>query len=362
MLTIITGQTELLLNELAADDEGIRQEISEINTVCQRATRLTHRLLAFSRRQTVQPYPLDLNLVIAGMSEMLQRMTGEKIELVIQLGEKLGKIEADPGQMEQVLLNLILNAVDAMPSGGRLTIETHEVTPSSQSPTNGMDEEHPLIQLMVIDTGIGMDSETAAHALEPFFTTKELGQGTGIGLATVDTIVQQCGGWVEINSRPDQGAVFSLYFPRVEDHINPLEAIPNPQSEPIGGHETILLVEDEDGVRMITRRILERHGYRILEADGAQQGLDIGQAHSEQIDLLLSDVIMPGMSGHEWAAQLLCLYPTMKILYMSGYTNEALDQHGVLDTKFVLLEKPFTAERLIRKVRETLDATTEPVQ
>ena len=362
MLTIITGQSELLLNELVTDNDTVRQEISEINTVCQRATRLTHQLLAFSRRQTVQPYPLDLNLVIAGLGEMLQRVTGEKIELVLQLGEKIGKIEADPGQIEQVLLNLVLNAVDAMPTGGRLTIETHEVTTPNRTQPGTFDGDQPFIQLMITDTGVGMNAETVAHALEPFFTTKAPGEGTGIGLATVDTIVRQCGGWVEITSQPDRGANFSLYFPKVEDHIHSSEKNAHPQGEPVGGSETILLVEDEAGVRMITRRILERHGYQILEADSAQQGLDVGQAHSESIDLLLSDVIMPGMSGHELAAQLICIYPNMKTLYMSGYTNEALDRHGVVDTELVLLEKPFTAERLIRRVRETLDAKAEPIQ
>jgi PAS domain S-box-containing protein len=340
LLTAINGYSELLLEELDQRHPR-RRQVEEIRKAGERAAALTQQLLAFSRRQVLQPKILDLNLVVAGMEELLRRLIGEDVELVTALDPGLGSVEADPGQIEQVIVNLAVNARDAMPQGGCLRIQT-------ASAPDGR------VVLSVGDTGCGMDRETISHLFEPFFTTKGPGKGTGLGLSTVYGIVEQSGGRIEVESERESGTVFRISFPRARQTVTTAAAPPSRKAA--HGSETILLVEDEDVVRGLVRRILETRGYKVIEAGGADQAMSLYRRSKGSIDLLVTDVIMPGMSGCELYRRLAGSSRGLKVLYTSGYTGESIAQHGALEPGIPLLEKPFTVEGLASKVREVLGA------
>jgi len=352
LLTVICGRSGLLQHHLAPDDP-LRRHVDLIETAAAQGARLTGQLLAFSRKQTLQPSTLNLNDILAQMHDMLRRLIGEEIELVVAPGPELGHVRADPSQIEQVILNLAVNARDAMPNGGRLRLETANVK---------LDEafvrHHPgsrpgaYVQLAVTDTGVGMDAEIRSHLFEPFFTTKGLGKGTGLGLATVYGIVKQSGGYIAVQSQPGRGSTFTVYLPRSEA---PLEAPPAWTTAPAGGAETVLLVEDEASVRDLVCEMLVATGYTVLGARHGGEALVVADQHAGPIHLLLSDIVMPHMGGRELARRLRRARPTLKVLYMSGYLGDATPPEG-LEQGMQLLAKPFTAEALARKLREVLDA------
>jgi signal transduction histidine kinase/ActR/RegA family two-component response regulator len=355
LLTVILGRCELAIDRLGTKDLA-GHDLVLIRATAQRAAALTRQLLAFGRKQVLQPRPLDLNAVVEGISPMLRRLVGEDVEQVVRLRPGVGRVMADPSQIEQVILNLVINARDAMPKGGRLTIETANVEPDA-----AYLRRHPgvnagaQVMLAVSDTGIGMDAETRARVFEPFFTTKEPGKGTGLGLATVHGIVEQSGGTVFAYSEPQQGSVFKVYLPRLDSAAVSATSAPVTVATPRGS-ETILLVEDEVEVRELARDVLEMHGYTVLEAGDPDEARRLFSAHREAISLLLTDVVMPQASGRDLANLLCPLRPEMKVLYMSGYTDQAIVHHGVLEAGVAYLEKPFTIEGLMRKVRDVLDA------
>jgi signal transduction histidine kinase len=358
ILTAIGGYADLLLADMAPDDPH-RGDLGEIHLATQRAASLTQQLLAFSRKQVLQPKVIDLNTLVPDIEKMLRRLIGEDILFATVLHPRLGNVRADPGQLEQVIVNLAVNARDAMPNGGRLTIETRNVE---------LDEsyaaEHPDVRpgryvlITVTDTGVGMDATTKSRIFEPFFTTKVRGKGTGLGLATVYGIVQQTGGHIMPYSEPDQGTTMRVYLPRVDDPTDPLERPIDHATEILGGTETILLVEDEAPVRAVTRQLLERNGYSVLEASDGRSALALlgSDRESGHVDLLLTDVIMPGMSGRELANELKMRRPEIRVLFMSGYTDDAVVRHGMLEPGLAYLEKPFRPPVLLRKVREVLQA------
>jgi PAS domain S-box-containing protein len=355
LLMVMRGYTELMLGRLSANDP-LRSNAEEIQKAADRATSLTQQLLAFSRKQVMQPKVFDLNAVVAETEKMLRRLIGEDIELATLLGAELGRVKADPGQIEQVILNLAVNARDAMPQGGKLVLETANVeltqTFARQHPgvTPG-----PHVMLAMSDTGVGMDAETQARIFEPFFTTKEKGKGTGLGLATVYGIVKQSGGYIWVYSEPGQGATFEIYLPQVEEGVEavgPDKAL----AAPAPGSETILLVEDEAPVRKLARGFLESSGYTVLEAKDGVEAIQLAQQHSGPIHLMVTDVVMPQMSGDQLIERMAQLRPEMKVLCMSGYTDEALIHHGMLDQGISLLQKPFSLDVLARTVRKVLNA------
>ncbi len=355
LLMVIRGYTELLIEQLPAESPLLRSA-TQIEKASDRAAALTQQLLAFSRKQVLALQTLNLNAVVASVDKMLHRVIGEDIELVIRTCDELSHVKADPGQIEQVVLNLAVNARDAMPSGGKLTIETSNVELDE-----GFVRLHrgalpgSYVMLAVTDTGVGMDDSTQARVFEPFFTTKEKGKGTGLGLATVYGIVKQSNGYISVESAPGQGACFRIYLPRVEA---PEEAT----SEPLAGRgahrgkETVLVVEDQDDVRDIALEFLRAQGYATLQASNGAEALELAGRHKGRIDLLMTDVIMPGMSGRELAQRLTALRPDTRVLYVSGYTEEAIGQHGVLEEGTEFLAKPFSRDALSRKLREILDA------
>jgi nitrogen-specific signal transduction histidine kinase len=359
LLTVITSYSELLLEDLGSGDPK-RDDVEQIRKAAQGAAGLTRQLLAFSRQQVLEPKVLDLKATVAGTEKLLKRLIGEDIQLTTSLAPDLGAVKADPGQLEQVIMNLAVNARDAMPTGGRLTIEAANVD---------MDEayvgEHAparpgrYVMLALSDTGIGMDEQTKARIFEPFFTTKEVGKGTGLGLATVYGIVKQAGGFIWVYSEPGRGTSFKVYLPRVNEPAAPDEVRPATRA-PGRGTETVLLVEDAASVRLVTRQVLERFGYAVLEAPEGDTALRLATKHRGPIHLLLTDVVMPGISGRDLAQQLAPLRPEMKVLYASGYANNAIIQHGILEPGIAYLQKPFTPETLARRVREVLDSGRSP--
>ncbi|HXL08392.1 MAG TPA: PAS domain S-box protein [Gemmatimonadales bacterium] len=358
ILTAITGYADLLLEDLAPKDPR-RQDAEEIHKAADRAAGLTRQLLAFSRQQVLQPRVLDLNALVSELEKMLRRLLGEDVKLATVLAPALGRVRADAGQLEQVIMNLAVNARDAMPTGGKLTIETADVEFDG-----GYAAEHypappgKYAMLAVSDTGTGMDPATQAHLFEPFFTTKEKGKGTGLGLATVYGIVKQSGGFIWVYSERGVGTTFKMYLPRVDAAADPASGRPAPA--PVArGSETVLVAEDEAPVRAVARHALERYGYHVLEAASAEAALDVAQRYSGPIHVLLTDVIMPGMSGRDLAARLATLRPETRVIYMSGYTDDAITRHGVLEPGFVFVQKPFTPDALARTVRDVLDGTTE---
>ena len=346
LLTAISGYSEFLLNGL--EDERHRRHANEIRKAAARAASLTGQLLAFSRRQVLQPRVLDLNAVVADMEMMLRRLIGEDVELVTLLDPDVGRVQADPTQVEQVIVNLTVNARDAMPNGGSVTIETTSVAT----------DEGDYVELRMTDTGVGMTELEQQQLFDPFFTTKE--GGTGLGLATVHGIVEQSGGTIEVDSAPGMGSSFTIRLPRADapTHIPVLPpADPTPQT----GDETILLVEDEKVVRQLVAEILEATGYTVMQAGDGPSALELLRRHSGKLDLLVTDVVMPGMSGPEVAEAVTSMRPGTHVLFTSGYTDSAIGHHGVLEPGIAFLQKPFSADELARKVRSLLDAAAVPV-
>jgi nitrogen-specific signal transduction histidine kinase/CheY-like chemotaxis protein len=337
LLTGITGYASLLL-ERAGDDTELARDLGEIKRAADRAAELTKQLLAFGRRQMLKPRPLDLNTVLADVGGFLQRLIGDHVELELVPGAGLGIVRADPGQIEQVIVNLAVNASNAMPDGGRLSIETRNADDGS-------------VELVVADTGVGMDEQTLSQIFEPFFTTRN--EGVGLGLASVYGIVHQSGGNVTVVSAPGAGSVFTVRLPRILEVAAEVAVTAVPETRP--GSETILLVEDEDVVRDLTRRVLERQGYTVLAcADGAE-AVALAEQDDRLIDLLLTDVVMPGLRGYEVARLVAASRPEIKILFMSGYAEEALVGRPALSAS-ALIEKPFAVDALARRVREALEA------
>ena len=355
LLTVITGFNELLQQRL--EPASPLQEFAEqVAKAGEQAAMLTSQLLAFGRRQVLAPEVLDLNAIVADMERMLRRLIGEDIELTIALDPALRQVRADPGQMQQILLNLAVNARDAMPQGGTLTIATANVTLNRQySRAHAPLEPGDYVQLTVRDTGHGMDAETQGRIFEPFFTTKAKGKGTGLGLATVYGIVKQSGGYIWVDSAPDQGTTFTLQFPPAVAEGAAPEAPAAAPSE-ARGTETILLVEDQDQLRSLLRSVLQAHGYTVLEAARGDEALALSKEHPGPIHLLVTDVVLPGMNGRELGLALSSARPELKQLFMSGYPGETLRRYGILEMEIDLLQKPFPAAALTQKVRQTLDA------
>ncbi len=354
LLTIVNGYSQLLLDRLPAG-ETMREQVEEIKSAGERAASLTRQLLAFSRQQILAPQVMDLNAAVANMDKMLRRLIGEDIELETSLGEGLGRVKADPGQIEQVIMNLAVNARDAMPQGGRVTIETANVElDEAYARAHIAVKPGPYVMLAVSDTGCGMEAETRARLFEPFFTTKEKDKGTGLGLSTVYGIVKQSGGNIWVYSEPGRGSTFKIYLPRVDD-VAEAGRQAGRRLASVQGKETVLLAEDEQPVLRLVRTVLEACGYTVLEAARVEEALEISKRHEGPIHLLLTDVVMPQMSGRQLAERLATTHPETKVLYISGYADNAIVHHGVLDAGTAFLQKPFTPDTLARKVREVLD-------
>jgi len=355
ILTAVGGHATLLLDEVRPGDP-LRAGIEEIKRGVDRAASLTRQLLAFSRKQVLKPRVLDLTSVVAETERMLRRLIGEDIELHTCAELGLGRVQADPGQIQQVILNLAVNARDAMPDGGRLSIELANVDiDEGQAHRHGpVQPPGRYVRLTVTDTGTGIPRAIQPHIFEPFFTTKEKGKGTGLGLSTVYGIIKQSGGFIWVYSEPGQGTAFKVYLPRVEA---PVERAPAPRDVAASaGNETILLVEDEPAVRDLAQRILVRKGYRVIAAQNGSEALALAARQAGALDLLVTDLVMPQMDGRELAQQLAALRPGLRVLFMSGYTGDTIAQRGVLDPDVAFIEKPFSPEGLARKVREMLDA------
>jgi PAS domain S-box-containing protein len=353
VLSVILSYADLIVGDLKPGDP-FRADIEEIRAAGVRAAALTRQLLAFSRQQVLEAKVLNLNLTLAGMEKMLHRLLGADVELTLLTAAGLWSVKADPGQFEQIVMNLAVNARDAMPRGGQLTIETANVELDDQyAMTHAEIRAGAYVQVAVSDTGTGMEPATQKRIFEPFFTTKDKGKGTGLGLATVFGIVKQSGGHIEVYSEWGKGTTFKMYFPRVAAvaDARPSEAV---ALEPDLGNETILLVEDDDALRVVARTILRRHGYVVLEAANGGEALLVCEQHGAKIHLLLTDVVLPRMSGRQLADRLATLRPEMKVIFMSGYTDDAILQHGILESGVPFLQKPFTPTSLTRKVREEL--------
>ena len=352
LLTVILSYSDLLLEDLP-QDAATRDDIEQIRKAAQGASALTRQLLAFSRQQVLQPKIVDLNAAITGIEKLLARVLREDIQLRCALAPDAGTVKVDPGQLEQVLMNLAVNARDAMPNGGRLTIETANVD---------LDETyvqaHPVaapgryVMLAVTDTGVGMDAVTQARIFEPFFTTKDAGKGTGLGLATVQGIVQQSGGFIWVYSEPNHGTCFKVYLPRLDAPVSKAE---DAAGDAMHGTETVLVVEDMAAVRAVTCEMLKRFGFTVYDAADGITAVQIAEQLTGRIDLLLTDVVMPDINGRDLASRFRKTRPELKVLFMSGYTDDAVVRHGILQEGIAYLQKPFTPKSLVRKVREVLD-------
>jgi two-component system, cell cycle sensor histidine kinase and response regulator CckA len=349
-LGVIQGYTELLIRHAS---DGQRGKLEQILKATTRATGLTRQLLAFSRKQIVDPRVLDINALLTDLEQMIGRLIGEDVDLAIVPGMDLGQVKADPGQLEQVVMNLCVNARDAMPDGGLLRIETANAeVDAGQATRNEPMAAGRYVMLAVSDTGCGIPEEMLSKIFEPFFTTKEEGKGTGLGLAMVYGTVKQAGGYLWVYSDVGRGTTFQVYLPRIDEPAEApaVEATPVPSK----GWETILLVEDEESLRAIAREILEEQGYRVLEADGPEEAIEIVRLHPHPIHLVLTDVVMPGMNGRTLTEKLLATRPQLKVLYMSGYTDDVIAHSGVLESGTLLIEKPFRAVALLERVRAAL--------
>jgi len=353
LLTTILGYSELILQS-RPDDSGLRAEIGEIRKASERAASLTRQLLAFSRKQVIEPRVLDVNALVAESSRMLRRIIGEDIALVTDLAPGLASVRADPVQLEQVIVNLAVNARDAMPEGGRLAVTTRAVRLDAPLPGRTGPGAGSWVQVSVADTGVGMDAATQERIFEPFFTTKEKGKGTGLGLSTAYGIVKQSGGFIYATSEVGRGATFDVYLPSVHERPAERDAEPAPPATEYG-RETILLAEDEDGLRALNRRILESHGYRVLAARDAEEAAALARGQAV-VDMLVTDIVMPGASGRQLARRLLEERPALKVLYVSGYLQAAAGADTALEAGANFLQKPFTPDALLRRVREALDA------
>jgi PAS domain S-box-containing protein len=353
LLMVIQGHAELLTDRMKPG-ESLRRNAEQIQEASQRATSLTRQLLAFSRKQMLAPVVLNVQAVVSDMGKILRRLIGEDVELVTVNAPDLKRVKADRSQIEQVIMNLAVNARDAMPRGGKLTIETTNVEfddSYSRAPVVLMPGRY--VMLAVTDNGCGMDADTQAHIFEPFYTTKEKGKGTGLGLATVYGIVKQSGGYVWVYSEIGRGTTFKIYLPSVEEEVAPREIRKAVASLP-RGTETVLLVEDEEGVRELAKEYLESCGYKVLVAQNGQAAIDLVSKHSGPIDLMMTDIVMPGLSGSDLAKQVKSLRPDIRVVYMSGYTDQAIIHHGILSSDVLLLQKPFTMSTLAHKLREAL--------
>lgn len=356
LMSVVLGYSELLMTDRAGDDP-IRSDLEQIHGAGLRAVELTRQLLAFSRQQMLEPKVVDMGEIVGDLEKMLRRLIGADIDLITSCTSAIGSVLIDPRQLEQVIINLAVNARDAMPSGGMITIQTSQVDLDEHYASNHAGvTAGPHVMLAVSDTGNGMDKATQARMFEPFFTTKEQGKGTGLGLATVFGIVQQSGGTIWVYSEIGVGTSFKLYFPVVAGSPVAAANMALADSSAPHGKETILLVEDEEGVRLLTRMILRRYGYNVLEAQSGGDALLLCEQYPARIHLLLTDVVMPLMSGRVLSERLRSLRPTMKTLYMSGYTDDAVVRHGILDSTTSFIQKPITPNKLGRKVREVLDA------
>jgi two-component system cell cycle sensor histidine kinase/response regulator CckA len=358
LLTVIHGYSDMALAQLR-DGDPLRENIEEIRRAAIRAAALTRQLLAFSRKQYLQPALVDLNGMLGEIEKMLRRLIGEDIELSIQPADDLWPVRVDPGQIEQVVMNLVVNARDAMPQGGKLTITTANVElDESYTATHPDARPGPHALLAVSDDGVGMERQTLAHLFEPFFTTKGPEKGTGLGLATAYGIVKQSGGHIAVYSEVGHGTCFKVYLPR-----DPEAAATDSQSQPplaaSNGRETVLLVEDEAGVRTLARQVLQQHGYDVLEASNGRDALHLSEEYSRPIHLLATDTVMPQMSGRELADRLAKLRPEMKVLFVSGYMDDAVLRHGLRHADAPFLQKPYTPQALAQKVREVLDYQPE---
>jgi len=358
LLTAILGHCDILLHRLP-EEEPTRKGIEEIRIAGERAAGLTRQLLAYSRRQVLKPRVLDLNASATSMVPMLRRLIGEDIELIPKLDPDLGHVEADPSQIEQIIMNLVVNARDSMPRGGTVVVETSntvldEAFARRRPPTR----PGRYALLAVSDTGSGMDKGTLDRIFEPFFTTKQLGKGTGLGLATVYGIVKQSNGYIWVYSEPGIGSTFKIYLPLIDADISEeKETVATPPLP--RGSETVLIVEDDRTVRLLASEMLEMSGYTVLEAGDGPEALEVVHRHGRPIDLLLTDVVMPQMSGRELAEGIATIHPGIRVLYMSGYTEGVIAHHGVLDSGVAYLQKPFTTDALARKVREALDGRAD---
>jgi len=352
LLTVIKGYSQLSLMEL---NEGnpLRGKVEEIQKAADQAASLTRQLLAFSRRQVMEMRVLDLNIIIKDLEKMLRRIIGEDVELITFLADDLGRVKTDPGQIEQVVMNLTINARDAMPNGGKLTIETTKLD-EEYARNHVATKPGQYVMLSVSDTGVGMTQEVKERAFEPFFTTKDKGKGTGLGLSTVYGIVKQSGGNIWVYSELGKGTTFKIYLPRVDE---PLEKMVEKvvKEELPRGSETILIVEDNEDVRKLAMRVLEKQGYNVLEAPNGDDALHLPNERKESVHLILVDVVMPGISGRQFVEQFKKVCRDCKVLYMSGYTDNTIVHHGVLEKGMNYIQKPFTVEGLTRKVREVLD-------
>jgi len=357
LLGVIIGYSQVLIKKLGVGNP-LFEHAEEIEKAGQRAASLTKQLLAFSRQQVLAPAVLNLNALITDMGKMLHRLIGEDVELVMKLSADIGQVKADQGQVEQVIMNLVINARDALPQGGKLVVETVNTTLDE-----AFTRQHPgsragrYVMTSVTDSGTGMTPETLAHMFEPFFTTKDRGKGTGLGLATVYGVVKQSGGYILVESELGKGSCFKVYLPEIDEPVSaPVRAAP--LAESFRGTETVLLVEDAEALRKLAYTLLEQNGYRVLAAASGLEALKMVEDKRDRIDLLLTDVIMPGINGRALAERLATLQNGLKVLYMSGYTDSAIADHGVLDEGTNLLHKPFSEEALIQKIREVLDADT----
>jgi signal transduction histidine kinase/CheY-like chemotaxis protein len=355
LLTVIGGRSSLLLRRLRPDDPA-RRDIELIASTADRAASLTRQLLAFSRKQVLQPKPINLNTLVAGVAPMLKRLIGEHIEIVIVPARNLGSVMADPGQMEQVIVNLVVNARDAMPEGGTLRIETsdHEVPEGGLAAHGGRVPPGPYITVSIQDTGSGMDPATLARIFEPFFTTKAPGKGTGLGLSTVHGIVHQSGGHLAVESAPGRGTTFTIYLPRIQEPAGAAETRENLRPSLVGGAGTVLLVEDDEELRRLASDILQAAGYTVVEAGDPLEALVLGEERPGPIDLLLTDMVMPAMRGPELAARLRATRPGLRVLFMSGYADEVAGVGRAGDPAPAFLPKPFSPHELTTKVREIL--------
>jgi two-component system cell cycle sensor histidine kinase/response regulator CckA len=353
LLTIISGFSELLLLELKTEDPN-RSSVNAIRDAAQRAASLTRQLLVFSRKQIVEPVQFDLNEVVVNSEKLLRRLIGEDIILTSVLPDNLRSIEADPNQVEQIIMNLVVNARDAMPSGGRITIETKNVDIAEEQMYGYLDLKlGRYVQLAVSDTGHGMTEEIKSQIFEPFFTTKEAGKGTGLGLAVVHGIVKHMGGYIHVYSELNMGTSFKILLPAITSSIKRSPAVTLQSLRQ--GTETILLVEDEPAVRQIARISLETQGYKVLEVSRGLEAIDLIHEKTEQIDLLLTDVVMPEMGGKELVELIRPYHPKLKVLFMSGYTDDAIVRHGIIEGTDAFIQKPFSPLGLAKKVRAVLD-------
>jgi len=359
LLTIITGYTDLALSRPAVPLD-LRADIERIENAAGRAAALVRQLLAFSRKQVLQPKLLDLNAIVVNMEKLLRRLVDDNIEMSTSVRDNLGKVKADPAQIEQVIMNLVVNARDAMPQGGRLLLETSNVNlDAAYAFEHASVKPGKYVMLAVSDTGTGMDSETVAHIFEPFYTTKEAGRGTGLGLSTVYGIVKQSGGYIWVYSEPGKGSTFKVYLPRVEEAQEAETAKPGPFSDQRGS-ETILLVEDEEAVRDLVKTILTGQGYHVIVARNPRHAEEVAEKYPGEIHLLLTDVVMPGTSGRELAVLITRRRPHVRVLYMSGYTENVVTSGGLLEEGLAFLQKPFSPALLVQRIREVLAPIANP--